>query len=61
DEPTGNLDREAATATMTLLRRLVDEYEKTLVMVTHDPQAAKRADRIVHLDKGRIVTEPSHA
>ena len=55
DEPTGNLDRVAATATMKLLRRLVDEYGKTLVMVTHDPQAAKSADRIVHLDKGRIV------
>ena len=61
DEPTGNLDREAATTTMTLLRRLVDEFGKTLVMVTHDPQAAKRADRVVHLDKGKIVTEASHA
>ena len=61
DEPTGNLDRESATATMTLLRRLVDEFGKTLVMVTHDPQAAKRADRVVHLDKGKIVTEAAHA
>jgi putative ABC transport system ATP-binding protein len=61
DEPTGNLDRESATATMTLLRRLVDEFGKTLVMVTHDPQAAKRADRIVYLDKGKIVTEAAHA
>lgn len=61
DEPTGNLDRESATATMTLLRRLVDEFGKTLVMVTHDPQAAKQADRVVHLDKGQIVTEAAHA
>jgi putative ABC transport system ATP-binding protein len=61
DEPTGNLDRESATATMTLLRRLVDEFGKTLVMVTHDPQAAKQADRIVYLDKGKIVTEAAHA
>ena len=61
DEPTGNLDRESATATMTLLRRLVDEFGKTLVMVTHDPQAAKQADRVVHLDKGKIVTEAAHA
>ena len=61
DEPTGNLDRESATATMTLLRRLVDEFGKTLVMVTHDPQAAAQADRIVHLDKGKIVTEAAHA
>lgn len=55
DEPTGNLDREAANATMTLLRRLVDEFGKTLIMVTHDPQAACKADRTVHIDKGRIV------
>lgn len=55
DEPTGNLDRDTATRTMTLLSRLVDELGKTLVMVTHDPQAAESAGRIVHLDKGRIV------
>jgi putative ABC transport system ATP-binding protein len=55
DEPTGNLDRHAATNTMALLRRLVDEFGKTLVMVTHDPVAAQAADRVVHLDKGRIV------
>ena len=61
DEPTGNLDRNAATMTLQLLRRLVDEFGKTLVMVTHDPVAARVADRVVHLDKGRIVTEPSDA
>jgi putative ABC transport system ATP-binding protein len=62
DEPTGNLDREAATRTLALLRRLVDEFGKTLVMVTHDPAAAKVADRVVHLDKGGIVAEgPTHA
>jgi len=61
DEPTGNLDRVAATMTMELLRRLVTEFGKTLVMVTHDPLAAQAASRVVHLDKGRIVTEPAHA
>ena len=61
DEPTGNLDRNAAVKTMELLRQLVDEFGKTLVMVTHDPVSARAADRIVYLDKGRIVTEPSHA
>lgn len=63
DEPTGNLDRETATRTMILLRRLVDELGKTLIMVTHDPLAAQSASRIVHLDKGRIVNgkEVSHA
>jgi putative ABC transport system ATP-binding protein len=61
DEPTGNLDRHAATATMELLRRLVGEFGKTLVMVTHDPVAAEAADRVVHLDKGRIVSGGDHA
>ncbi len=61
DEPTGNLDRNAAKMTMELLRRLVDEFGKTLVMVTHDPVAAQSADRVVYLDKGQIVTEASHA
>ncbi len=61
DEPTGNLDRQAATLTMELLRRLVTEFGKTLVMVTHDPMAAQAADRIVHLDKGRIVAGSGHA
>ncbi len=61
DEPPGNLDRPAAPATLTLLRRLVDEFGKTMVMVTHDPQAAAVADRVVHLDKGQIVAEPNHA
>ena len=55
DEPTGNLDRRAGGATLDLLRRLVGEFGKTLVMVTHDPDAAARADRIVRLDEGRIV------
>jgi putative ABC transport system ATP-binding protein len=61
DEPTGNLDRTAATRTLELLRRLVDEFGKTLVMVTHDPMAAQAAGRVVHLDKGRIVAEAGHA
>ena len=61
DEPTGNLDRTAAQATMELLRHLVRDYGKTLVMVTHDPQAAQAADRIVHLDKGAIVAGSGHA
>ncbi|MCK6461596.1 MAG: ABC transporter ATP-binding protein [Planctomycetes bacterium] len=58
DEPTGNLDRTAATGTLKLLRRLNDEFGKTLVMVTHDPAAAEFSKRVVHLDKGRIVDTP---
>jgi putative ABC transport system ATP-binding protein len=46
---------------MELLRRLVQEFDKTLVMVTHDPLAAQAASRVVHLDKGRIVAEADHA
>jgi len=62
DEPTGNLDRSAATATLDLLGRLHREFGKTLVMVTHDPLAAAAAGRVVHLDKGRIVRgEAAHA
>ncbi len=62
DEPTGNLDRNAATATLRLLQRLNQEFRKTLVMVTHDPAAAEFAKRVVHLDKGRIVDgEHAHA
>jgi len=62
DEPTGNLDRKAATATLELLQRLNEEYHKTFVMVTHDAIAAEAAKRVVHLDKGRIVDgESIHA
>jgi len=55
DEPTGNLDRAAATAMLELLQRLNREFKKTLIMVTHDRQAAAAAGRIIQLDKGRIV------
>jgi putative ABC transport system ATP-binding protein len=61
DEPTGNLDRNTATTTMELLRRLVDEIGKTMVMDTHDPVAARYADRVVHLDKGQVTSEAAHA
>ena len=60
DEPTGNLDRESATATLDLLKRLNEEYGKTFVMVTHDPLAASAAKRQVHLDKGVIVEGAGH-
>ncbi|MEM7305649.1 MAG: ABC transporter ATP-binding protein [Planctomycetota bacterium] len=54
DEPTGDLDRESADGVLDLLARLSGELEKTVLMVTHDPHAAERAQRIVHLDKGRL-------
>jgi len=52
DEPTGDLDSKSAEEILILLERLNDEFGKTIVMVTHDPRAAARAHRLVHLDKG---------
>jgi putative ABC transport system ATP-binding protein len=59
DEPTGNLDAGSAQEVLTLLGRLNREYGKTIVMVTHDPHAAVRASRVLHLDKGVLSTEPT--
>ena len=55
DEPTGNLDSQVLGRRAALLRRAVDEFGQTVVMVTHDPDAAAIADRIVELADGRIV------
>ena len=52
DEPTGDLDRKSAAEILELLERLNREFRKTIVMVTHDPHAAERAHRVLHLDKG---------
>ncbi len=55
DEPTGDLDRESAVRILELLRQLAKDYDKTIVMVTHDAKAAAAADRILHLDKGQLL------
>ncbi|MDJ0758814.1 MAG: ABC transporter ATP-binding protein [Woeseiaceae bacterium] len=55
DEPTGDLDRETADEILSMLQLLNREYDKTIVMVTHDPEAAKYAKRTLHLDKGVFV------
>jgi putative ABC transport system ATP-binding protein len=55
DEPTGDLDRKSADGIMDLIGRLVKEYGKTVLMVTHDPAVAQRADTILHLEKGALV------
>ncbi len=55
DEPTGDLDRETASEILTMLQTLNRDYKKTIIMVTHDPEAAKFARRTLHLDKGRFV------
>jgi len=57
DEPTGNLDSHAGAEVLAFMRRAVDEMDQTIVMVTHDPNAASYADRIVFLADGRIVDE----
>jgi putative ABC transport system ATP-binding protein len=57
DEPTGNLDSKSGTAVLQLLRRFCDEFQQTIVMVTHDPRAASFADRVVFLKDGRVVNQ----
>jgi putative ABC transport system ATP-binding protein len=57
DEPTGDLDAESARAVLGLLDRLHREFGKSIIMVTHDPQAAERADRTLHLEKGVLVEQ----
>jgi putative ABC transport system ATP-binding protein len=57
DEPTGDLDRRAGDEILDLLQALNSEHGKTIVMVTHDPHAAVRARRTLHLDKGVLTTE----
>jgi putative ABC transport system ATP-binding protein len=58
DEPTGDLDRVSAEEILELMERLVHEIGKTIIMVTHDPRAAKKAHIIRHLDKGVLNAHP---
>ena len=55
DEPTGDLDRKSADEVMALLEELVATHHKTVLMVTHDPLVAARAQTILHLEKGVLV------
>ncbi len=57
DEPTGDLDRRSGDEILDLLQALNREHGKTIIMVTHDPHAAARAKRTLHLDKGALATE----
>jgi putative ABC transport system ATP-binding protein len=56
DEPTGDLDRRSGEDVLQLLERLNREFKKTILMVTHDPHAAEKAHRMVHLDKGVLTS-----
>ncbi|HEV7243293.1 MAG TPA: ABC transporter ATP-binding protein [Thermoanaerobaculia bacterium] len=55
DEPTGDLDAKSAHEILDLLQQLNADYQKTIIMVTHDPKAADRARHVLHLDKGVLV------
>ena len=59
DEPTGDLDRKAGDEILDLLHSLNRDHGKTIVMVTHDPRAAERAQRTIHLDKGVLSGAPA--
>lgn len=62
DEPTGDLDRGTADAVLEMLQQLNRELDKTILMVTHDPQAASYASKTIHLDKGKLGRiEENHA
>ncbi len=57
DEPTGNLDSTSSSGVLDILRRSVDEFDQTVVMVTHDPRVASYADRVVVLADGEIAND----
>jgi putative ABC transport system ATP-binding protein len=57
DEPTGNLDSRSGAEVLGFLRRSVDEFGQTIVMVTHDAHAASYADRVIFLADGELVDE----
>jgi putative ABC transport system ATP-binding protein len=61
DEPTGNLDAASAQEALTLLEKLNRDYGKTIVLVTHDPQAASHATKVWHLDKGTLQADGQQA
>lgn len=54
DEPTGNLDSRASDEIVTLLQEANQKYRQTIIMITHDPELAKRADRVLTIEDGRI-------
>src|SRR5829696_7579391 len=61
DEPTGDLDTKSADEILTLMEILRGQLNKTIIMVTHDPKAAARAQRILHLEKGQLVHDTASA
>jgi putative ABC transport system ATP-binding protein len=60
DEPTGDLDAHSAEEILNLLDELQEALQKTILLVTHDPRAAQRADRLLHLEKGLLVEQTAN-
>ncbi len=60
DEPTGDLDKKSADEILNLMEILCSQLNKTIIMVTHDPHAADRAQRILHLEKGQLVLDQAN-
>jgi len=58
DEPTGDLDAKSSHEILSLLRALNEDYKKTIIIVTHDPNAAAQAKKIFYVNKGKLSTEP---
>ncbi|HKG22061.1 MAG TPA: ABC transporter ATP-binding protein, partial [Blastocatellia bacterium] len=56
DEPTGNLDSENSQIVLDMLRNLNNEFRQTIIMITHNPEAAKLADRIIEMRDGHVVS-----
>ncbi len=61
DEPTGDLDAKSGGEILDLMSRLNEEFQKSIIMVTHDPNAAARAKRLLHLEKGVLVSDTTRA
>ncbi|MDF0682505.1 MAG: ABC transporter ATP-binding protein, partial [Candidatus Nitrosocosmicus sp.] len=57
DEPTGNLDTKTGNEVFNLLKMLSNKYDRTIIMVTHNPELAIKTDRIIHLKDGEIERE----
>jgi putative ABC transport system ATP-binding protein len=61
DEPTGDLDAKSGDEILKLMSRLNEDFQKTIVMVTHDPHAASCAQKIMHMEDGRLVDQPAES
>jgi putative ABC transport system ATP-binding protein len=57
DEPTGNLDTENSHAVLNMIRTLSNTFRQTILMITHNPEVAAAADRIIHMRDGRIISD----